>query len=265
PATEDREAYAALGSPRAEGWRFLGSVNHAGREDGNTNQFRRADEDVAVSHEADKVPGRNFMFVTDERGGGVVPPGASCAPGLDNPIGNGGMHVYDISNLDPSRDPPYARTPTGEKAIFISDQVTAGATFCNIHVIENIPGEQRVVMAWYSQGVKIVDYFINANGRWTFDEVASFQFPNSNTWTVEDFKIVNHANGTRSYFFLASDIQRGIDVLRWTGPTNRNGERVAVVAARAASSRNRGNLGLLVAGLVVLPVAAVIGRRRRMA
>jgi hypothetical protein len=98
------------------------------------------------------------MFVIDERGGGVVPPGSSCAPGIDNPYGNGGAHAFDVS--DPA-NVRYAKTPTGEKAVYISDAVVPAETFCDIHVMELVPGEQRFIAAYYSQGIKIVDYFVD--------------------------------------------------------------------------------------------------------
>jgi hypothetical protein len=270
-ATQDREAYAALGDfnpdtkkpppPRAKGWRMITQINHPGREPTtNNNDDVRSDEGVAISHEADPVFGGDFMLVSDERGGGVIPGGASCTPGVDNPYGNGGMHVFDISNPN---NPKYAKMPDGSKAVFISSNVTAAPTFCNIHVLEKIPGEQRVIMAWYNQGYKIVDYFIDEEGRWTFDEVASFTLPGTNTWTVEDFKIRNHDDGTRTYWFMGSDIQRGIDIVSWRGPTNRNGERADEVATATASAKEKGNLGLVVASLTVLPLAALFGRRRR--
>jgi hypothetical protein len=257
----DREVYKELGSPRARGWTLVGQINHPGRDGSNTNTDVTADQGVAVSHESDPIGSGKYMFVTDERGGGVVPPGASCAQGLDNPIGNGGMHVFEIPTGGGNID--YAQTPEGDRAVFISNDVTAGATFCNIHVIEKIPGEQRVIMAWYSQGIKIVDYFIDESGRWTFDEVASFNQSEANTWTVEDFKIEDNEDGTRTYHFMASDIQRGIDILKWTGPTNRNGERADEVQAAGARTDQRANAGLVAAGLVLLPVAALLGRRRR--
>lgn len=259
-ADEDRALYKEAGRPRARGWNVVGWINHPGRETGNSNQLVNSDEGVAISHESDPVTvkGRKYLLVTDERGGGVVPPGASCTPGVENPTGNGGIHVFDITNPDNIR---YARTPAGEKAVFISDPLTPAASFCNVHVIEKIPGEQRLIVAWYSQGFRIVDYFVNANGRWTFDEVAALQLPNANTWTVEDFKIKDNDDGTRTYFFMASDINRGIDIVKWRGPTNRSGERAAVAAA--ADTSGRGNLLLLVAGLVLLPAAATLGRVRR--
>jgi hypothetical protein len=103
--------------------------------------------------------------------------------------------------------------------------VNPAATFCDIHVIEHIPGEQRLIVAYYSSGTKIVDYFIDKSGRWTVRETASLMLPGPNTWAVEDFLIKRNKDGTRTYFFVASDIQRGIDVFSWTGPPNPIGSK----------------------------------------
>lgn len=257
---------AGPGSPSATGWTFLGSFHHPGRDcvephaegspttNCNSNMFVRSDEGVSVSHEADPDGTGNYMFVTDERGGGVVPPGASCQPGLDNPISNGGAHVFDI------RDPAniqYALQPDGSKAVYISDPVVPAATFCDIHVMEPLKGERRFVAAYYSQGTKIVDYQIDKNGRWTFTEVASFtpRGVDANTWVAQVFKTVK-SRDTVTYYFMASDIQRGIDVFSWTGPKgpveggDDGGGGIIPI----------GNAGLG-AGLVLLPLA--LGYRRR--
>ena len=71
--------------PLATGWTYLGHVNHVGRDcqpgpgitttTCNNNTFVPSDEDISVAHEADPTWDGNYMFVTDERGGGVVPPG----------------------------------------------------------------------------------------------------------------------------------------------------------------------------------------------
>ena len=250
---------------RAAGWTFLGTFNHPGRDCGppgtdvrtcNSNNQVRSDDGVSVSHEADPTPDRRVMFVTDERGGGVVPPGSTCTPGIDNPYGNGGAHAFDISNPASIR---YATTSTGKKAVYISDAVVPAETFCDIHVIEQVPGEQRFIAAYYTQGIKIVDYSIASNGNVDYREVASFTLPNANTWAAEDFKIVDNKDGTRTYFMAADDIHRGIDVVSWTGRPHRSGP----VASTSSSGLATGNLGLLAVALVVLPAAAVLGRRRR--
>ena len=251
---------------RASGWTFLGTFNHPGRDCGppgtdvrncNSNNQVRSDDGVSVSHEADPTPDRRLMFVTDERGGGVVPPGSTCSPGIDNPYGNGGAHAFNISDPANIR---YATSSSGKKAVYISDAVVPAATFCDIHVIEQIPGEQRFIAAYYTQGIKIVDYFVDKRGNVDYREVASFTLPNANTWAAEDFKIVDNKDGTRTYFMAADDIHRGIDVVSWTGRPNRAG---AVAPPVSASDAGTQNLGLLVIALVVLPAAAVLGRRRR--
>jgi hypothetical protein len=250
---------------RATGWTFLGTFNHPGRDCGppgtdvrtcNSNNQVRSDDGVSVSHESDPTPDRRVMFVTDERGGGVVPPGSTCTPWIDNPYGNGGAHAFDISNPANIR---YATNSAGQKAVYISDAVVPASTFCDIHVIEQIPGEQRFIAAYYTQGIKIVDYSVGANGAVDYREVASFTAPNANTWAAEDFKIVNNKDGTRTYFIAADDIHRGIDVVSWTGRPHKSGS----VAASTTSGVATGNLGLLAVALVLLPAAAVLGRRRR--
>jgi hypothetical protein len=257
--------------PRARGWRFVGTFNHPGRDctgppayatTCNSNLFVSPTEGVSVSHEADPTHDNRWMFVTDERGGGVVPPGASCTEGVDNPQGNGGMHAFRLTALP---EISYGRFPNGDKAVWRSDILNPAATFCDIHVIEHIPGEQRLIVAYYSSGAKIVDYWIE-NGRWYFRETASLILPGANTWAVEDFKIRRNRNGTRTYFFAASDIQRGIDVFSWKGRPNPIGAKVpAAVKAEFTATAAGGNAGLLGLGLLVLPAAAWIGRRRRRA
>jgi hypothetical protein len=259
---------AGPGSPSAQGWTFLGTFNHPGRDclpppgnnqSCNSNLFVPPDEGVSVSHEADPTHDNRWMFVTDERGGGVVPPGASCAPGVDNPQGNGGIHAFNITN--PSNI-QYGLTPSGDKAVWRSQNLAPAPTFCDVHVIEHIPGEQRLIVAYYSSGTKIVDYFIDANGRWIFKETAGVIFPGANTWAAEDFKMVfsdSSGRGPVTYFFVASDIQRGIDVFSWTGPRNRIGTPPPPPAG-AVTAADAGLLGVV---LVALPAAAWFGRRRR--
>lgn len=219
------------GSNQARGWKYIGHVNHPGRNGAhNTNTEVPSREGVAVSHEAEPTPDKRWMFVTDERGGGLVPGGASC-PGADNPYGNGGVHVFDIGT---GGEYQYARDPDGNKAVFIGETTVPGGTFCTAHVMEQIPKEQRFTIAWYTQGTKIVDYYIDANGRWTFNEIASVvpQNPAADTWVSQVFKIQRHDDGTVTYWFMTSDITRGIDILKWTGPANPIGSQPP--AARGA-------------------------------
>jgi len=209
----------ATGTGEAAGWKYVGHVNHAGRNLNNLNTEYNVREQVSVSHQAVPTPDKKWMFVTDERGGGVVPGGASCEDFQTNPYGNGGVHVFDISQ---GGEYQYAKTPDGDKAVFIGEVVVPNATFCTAHVMEQLKGEQRFTIAWYSQGTKIVDWFVDSQGRWTFREIASVvpQNPSANTWTSIPFKTVKNDDGTVTYYFMASDINRGIDIFSWTGPRN---------------------------------------------
>lgn len=261
----DCGAMEASRSERAAGWSFVGTFNHPGRDCGppgtdirncNSNNQVRSDDGVSVSHEADPTHDARFMFVTDERGGGVVPPGSSCAPGIDNPYGNGGAHTFDISNPSSIH---YTTTPTGEKSVYISDAVVPAETFCDIHVIEHVPDEQRLIVAYYTQGIKVVDYFVDAQGHLQFRETSSFTLPNANTWAAEDFKIVDNADGTRTYFLAADDIHRGIDIVSWTGRPNPIGAQ----APATSSTTTQMNLGLIGFAFLLIPAAAAFGRRRK--
>jgi hypothetical protein len=259
----DCSAMGAERTERAKGWRFVGKVTHPGRDCGppgsdvrncNTNFNVPSDQGVAVAHEADPSHDQKFMFVTDERGGGIVPPGATCEPGLENPVGNGGAHAFDIS--DPSNI-EYATTPSGEKAVYISETVVPAETFCDIHVMERVKGEQRFVVAYYTQGVKIVDYFVDDEGHLQFEEVASFTLPNANTWAAEGFKVQRNEDGTKTYFIAANDIHRGIDVLSWTGEPNPIG------SPAPARSETLSNSGLAGASFAVIAAALLYRRRHR--
>jgi hypothetical protein len=216
--------------PQATGWKLLGSLNHPGRDCGtgpeppnptncNNNVNVPSREGIAVSHEAVPTGDKKYMFVTDERGGGIVPGGASCSSEGDI-YGNGGVHMFDIS--DPANI-EYMLTPDDQKAVFVGSVQVPQTTFCTSHRMELIPGEQRFVISWYSQGTKIVDYFFDANGRVVFRETASFVPEGTNQWAVQPFKIVSNDDGSKTYFFAASDIARGIDVFSWTGPPNPKG------------------------------------------
>lgn len=242
----------------ATGWKYVGHVNHPGRNGThNSNTEYTSTEGVAVSHEAEPTPDKKWMFVTDERGGGVVPGGASCSQG-PNPYGNGGVHVFDITK---GGEFEYALNADGEKAVFIGEVVVPSATFCTSHVMAQIPKEQRFTIAWYTQGTKIVDYFIDAQGRWSFNEIASVvpQNPAANTWASEVFKIKDNGDGTKTYYFLATDITRGIDIFSWTGPANPTGSQPP------AQPRTRGGVdGFTGAalGLTTLLIPALRKRRR---
>ena len=260
----DCDDLEAVGNGQARGWKYYGHANHAGRNLNNLQTEWRSDEEISVSHEAEPTPNEKWMFVTDERGGGIVPGGATCAQGDENPYGNGGVHVYKIGKPGEFQ---YAKDTEGNHAVFIGSVQVPSPTFCTAHVMHQVPGDQRFVIAWYTQGTKIVDWFIQ-NGKWSFRETASVvpQGPNANTWASQIFKTKRHANGDVTYWFMASDIQRGIDIFKWTGPRNPRGTpppTSASAPAGAGSSSGSGAEGVVTFGFLGAALLAPLIRRRR--
>lgn len=259
----DCSSLEGVGGGQAKGWAYYGHINHAGRNGShNTNTEYTSKEQIAVSHEAEPTPDKRFMFVTDERGGGIVTGGASCSNETTDVYANGGVHVYDISQPGEFK---YAQTPEGDKAVFIGDVIAPSPTFCTAHVMEQMRGEQRFSIAWYTQGTKIVDWFTDSQDRWTFRETASVipQNPSANTWASEVFKKKRHDDGTVSYWFIATDITRGIDIFKWRGLENPLGTPPPAASQQRQSDDRSGALGA--GALLLIPGMALSRRRKRSA
>ena len=214
-----------IGSPSLRGVRYLGSVHHQGRgAGGSATPAFDSTEDIDFDHEAELTHSREFILATDERGGGVLPPGATCVESpADNPAGNGGIHAYDVDELDRRLPPapdspedeafdPYAREPDGDKAIYRAKVRTgAQATVCTAHVFQQIPGQNRIFMGWYSQGTQVVDYFERPDGTIRFKEAGYFIPANANTWVSHVFKVKRRPNGDFTYWGITGDFNLGED------------------------------------------------------
>jgi hypothetical protein len=220
-----------LGAPSLDGVAFLGSAFHQGR-----GGSQPSSEDVEISHEAELTQSGKFILATDERGGGVTPPGASCAPAVDNPSGNGGIHAYAVKSLLP-RSPStaeeawtsYARTPSGAKAIHRAPIHTGPqSTLCTSHVFQQIPGQNRIFMGWYSQGTQVIDYVEHRNGTIEFRQAGWFIPENANTWVSHVFKFQRNADCSYTYWGATGDFNLGaagrsaIDVYKVTLPSPPN-------------------------------------------
>ncbi len=243
PNPDDQTAAAMLAE---SGARFLGNFNHVGFAGAvpNTNTLTPSDQGVAFSHETRPLPPgidrdnprRQLLLVSDERGGGALPGGATCTDnvlGLGNEFGNGGLHALDVT--DPAKI-TYAEGIDGERAVWQGRVEIPSATFCVVHRFQVLPDEQRIIMGYYSQGVKIMDYQV-VNGQLKFTEVASMILPGANSWTTDAFQVTDNGDGTRTYDMLSSDIQRGVDLFSWTGPA-----AIAVPTCKG-SSAGKGNAG----------------------
>jgi hypothetical protein len=220
--------WLASGAPSLEGVRYLGSVHHQGRDAG----AYPSTEDIDFNHEAELTGSGRYLLATDERGGGVAPPGATCSPGVDNIQGNGGVHAYDVSKLQTTMPgsvleawEPYARQSDGSKAIYRAEVRTKPqATVCTAHVMHQIPGQNRIFMAWYSQGTQVIDFTENRNGTLDFKEAGWFLPANTNQWVSAIFKVQQNKNGTFTYYGATGDFTLGeagrntIDIYKVTLP-----------------------------------------------
>lgn len=245
--------WIAAGKPSLKGVRWIGSIRHMGRGSGGAaTPTYDSTEDIDFNHEVELSASGRLLLATDERGGGVVPPGASCAPAVDNLAGNGGVHAYRFNRLrrgvaSPERSfRAYARDPEGAKAIFrVPIRTGPQASLCTAHVFQQIPGQNRIFMGWYSQGTHVLDFVERRKGRVVFRE-AGFLIPaNANTWVSHVFDWRRNPDGTYTYWGATGDFNLGlagrsaIDVYETTLPPPPKPKRI-----RDASCR-RGRWGLL--------------------
>ena len=73
--------WKAQGSPSLTGVRWIGSAFHQGRESatGAANPAFDSTKDIDFNHEAELTASGRYLLATDERGGGITPPGATCS------------------------------------------------------------------------------------------------------------------------------------------------------------------------------------------
>ena len=208
----DIPTWLAAGAPSLTGVEHLGSVHHQGRG----GPFPST-EDNDFNHEAELSGSGKLLIATDERGGGVTPPGASCTPVSDIPNGNGGVHFYRYDGLTKAGPTTpeeawkaYARTPTGDKAIIrVPIRTQPQATLCTAHVFQQIPGQNRIFMGWYTQGTQVVDFVENPDGTVSLKNAAWFIPENANTWVSHVFKTRENADGTFTYWGATGDFNLG--------------------------------------------------------
>jgi hypothetical protein len=208
-----------INAPGLAGVRWVGSAFHQGRETatGAADPAFPSSEDIDFSHETELTHSGRFMISSDERGGGIAPPGASCSPGADNPTGNGGLHAYRVDKLLHKHPADaneafqsYARNPQGGKAIFrVPVRTKPQAALCTAHVFQQIPGQNRIFMGWYAQGTHVIDYTENANGTIDFKEVGYFIPENANEWVSAIWKVDKNADGSFTYWGATGDFYVG--------------------------------------------------------
>lgn len=174
------------------------------------------DPTINVAHQSDPVTltradgtKRKVLVITDERAGAAA--SAEC-PG-------GGLHLYDITGAK-------ERSPEKIGTWFIPAATVQDGATCTSHVLRVYPDQQLATIAWYAQGVRVLDL----SGLATYEgsatdvgfgdgvgikEVGHYVLPDSDTWSFKTNKI----NEDGSFFGFGNDLVRGFDVYRFDGTT----------------------------------------------
>ena len=172
------------------------------------------DPTLNVAHQADPITltradgsKRTVLIVTDEIAGALRT--YEC-PG-------GGLHLYDITGAN-------EKAPKKIGSWFIN-YVEGGAARCTSHVLRVYPAQKLITIAWYAQGVRVIDISGLADAPLNgapalgvglgMKEVGSYVMPDADTWSFKTNKIFR--NG--SFYGYGNDLVRGFDVYRYDGST----------------------------------------------
>ena len=199
---------------------------------------------------------REVLIVTDERAGAAA--SAEC-PG-------GGLHLYDITGAK-------EKSPEKIGTWFIPAATVQDGATCTSHVLRIYPDQQLATIAWYAQGVRVLDLsgLATYSGSPTdvgigdgvgITEVGHYVLPDSDTWSFKTNKIADDG----SFFGYGNDLVRGFDVYRFTGETIGNVPALLPVDLAATSGSSIGGTAVggglaLVAPMLLL--GAVARRRAR--
>jgi hypothetical protein len=172
------------------------------------------DPTVQVSHGADPITlkradgsDRTLLLISDEQAGAAA--GTNC-PG-------GGVHVYDITG-------ELEKAPQKMGIWFIGETRPSTAT-CTAHVFRMHGDQGLFTIAWYDQGVRVVDVagladlptppvpFVTSGDGNGMKEIGRYTFDDHNTWSFKTNKIASDG----SFYGFGNDLGRGLDVYRFHG------------------------------------------------
>lgn len=180
------------------------------------------DPAVGIHHQADPITmkdpitgqDRTYIIINDEMGGAA---GNGYCPG-------GGLHVYDATG-------PLERAPVKVGAFFMPELTVqegaptgaAGTVTCTAHVFRIYPEQQKLVIAWFSGGVRVVDLSnlvglragaqnVSTGAVAGMNEVGYNRFPDSDVWAAK----VHRWDADGSAYIFGNDQTRGFDVFRFT-------------------------------------------------
>jgi hypothetical protein len=162
--------------------------------------------EIQLSHQAEPSFDRKLVVVGDEAVSSFsTNPPSVCGRVEDRTLAN--VDVGSIHFFVASPDGTMADQGTYEIGSFnIPPTVVDGV--CSAHVFWQAPDERRLSAAWYSAGARIVDFGNPAAARelgWFIPE------PQAMYWSVKP-----HCG-----YLFATDLDRGLDILRYTGEGGR--------------------------------------------
>jgi hypothetical protein len=171
------------------------------------------DPTVQLSHGADPITltskagvERTFLMISDEQAGAAT--GTNC-PG-------GGVHIYEITGA-------LEANPKKVGTWFIGQTGPSVAT-CTAHVFRMHGDQGLFTIAWYDQGVRVVDVqglaeqnstvpFVVSGDGFGIREIGAYTFEDSNTWSFK----TNRIETDGSFYGFGNDLGRGLDVYRFDG------------------------------------------------
>ena len=228
------------------------------------------DPTVNVAHQADPITmkdsdgvERTILVVTDERAGAAA--SVEC-PG-------GGLHLYDITG-------DLETAPAKIGAWFAPVFTIQDGAVCTSHVLRIYPRQKLMTIAWYSQGVRVIDLSGLADAAADplanplsiafgdgvgMTEVGYYTMADSDSWSFKTNKIKR--NG--SFYGYSNDLVRGFDVFKYDGSTIGKVKPLKPknlkpkASARVEGSGRSASLALLVPAALGGLVLHRLGARRR--
>lgn len=228
------------------------------------------DPAVNVAHQADPITmkdsdgvERTILVVTDERAGAAA--SVEC-PG-------GGLHLYDITG-------DLETAPAKIGAWFAPVFTIQDGAVCTSHVLRIYPRQKLMTIAWYAQGVRVIDLSGLADAAAAplanplsiafgdgvgMTEVGYYTMADSDSWSFKTNKIKR--NG--SFYGYSNDLVRGFDVFKYDGSTIGKVKPLKPknlkpkASARVEGSGRSASLALLVPAALGGLVLHRLGARRR--
>ena len=200
------------------------------------------DNQVTISHQLEPNHKRDLVIATDEYGGGASSGVCGKSPTADATYLAGGqvtgaqslgaVHFYTASD-----DGTFALNGADKKGTFNIPLHAPETSGCTAHVFWQAPFENRMTIAWYAQGVRVVDFNDPAQAK----EVGWFIPTGSSAWGAKPHK---------GYVYV-SDMARGLDVYEYTG----EGGKGWPATSEAAEITRLRRVGLTPAGNGQAPTA----------